>query len=126
MIAITRLGYAFCERCTAKGITKSLHSNTPDWITDIVPSSSTYAGQLCDDCGEYLMDTRKAFTSGYQLAKTKRRDFSKRELETLFPRLSVEEIDAMSNGIGDALIGDDYRYNLMRNNERTSTNQRLQ
>lgn len=117
MIAITRLGYAFCEGCAAKGITKSLHSDTPDWITDMVLSSSTYAGETCDDCGEYLMDTKKAFISGYQLGKTKRRDFSKRELETLFPGLSVEEIDAMSNGVGDALAGDSYRYNLMRNNE---------
>lgn len=60
------------------------------------------------------MSTSKAFTTGYQLAKTKRRDFSKRELEFLFPKLSASEIDAMSNGVDDALVGDSFRYNLAK------------
>jgi len=60
------------------------------------------------------MTTQQAFIIGYQLAKTKRRDFSKRELETAYPKLSTQEIDAMSNGVDDALIGDSFRYNLAK------------
>lgn len=56
------------------------------------------------------MGTQQAFVIGYQLAKAKRRDFSKRELETIYPKLSAAEIDAMSNGVDDALIGDNFRY----------------
>ena len=61
-----------------------------------------------------FMTTRQAFIAGYQLAKAKRRDFSKRELETLFPKLSASEIDAMSNGVDDALVGDSFRYKLAK------------
>lgn len=60
------------------------------------------------------LNNRKAFITGYNLAKTKHRDFSKAELETHFPRLTVGEIDAMSNGATDAMAGDSYRYKLAK------------
>ena len=58
------------------------------------------------------MSIRQSLIAGYQLAKRKKRDFSKRELETMFPRLATAEIDAMANGIDDALAGDDFRYRI--------------
>ena len=53
IVTITHLGYAYCAECASRGITKSLHSDTPDRP---IAERQSIAGEedRCDDCGKSL------------------------------------------------------------------------
>jgi hypothetical protein len=64
-----------------------------------------------------MNNTKYIFTIGYNLGRDNKRDYSYREVQSMFPYFSDSDIRICLNGADDGAAGDKFRLNLLNGSD---------